>query len=220
MQYWITRKQLIWYGHVERMDPTRLPKIMINWKPEGRKKTRPSPKNLERWDIYSHEWKRTKNGRMEQLKAMEYRSRKGSPDVLKPRARARTHTHTHTHTYIYIYIYIYIIWNSQSTKDERHFIRWHDKLRNITPYLRKRQTSLVGQDCEECENSGRSQFEYISSAAFWVDGGNPKAASLLTNFEQTPPSTLPYSQQPAKGSYPEPDQSRHSSTNLLLEDPF
>jgi hypothetical protein len=34
----ITRKQLIWYGHVERMDPARLPKVMINWKPEGRKK--------------------------------------------------------------------------------------------------------------------------------------------------------------------------------------
>jgi hypothetical protein len=33
----ITRKQLIWYGHVERMDPTRLTKIMIHWKPEGRK---------------------------------------------------------------------------------------------------------------------------------------------------------------------------------------
>jgi hypothetical protein len=29
----ITRKQLIWYGHVERMDPTRLAR-----KPEGRKK--------------------------------------------------------------------------------------------------------------------------------------------------------------------------------------
>jgi hypothetical protein len=51
----ITRKQLIWYGHVERMDPTRLPKIMIHWKPEGRKKTRPSPENLKRWNIYSHE---------------------------------------------------------------------------------------------------------------------------------------------------------------------
>jgi hypothetical protein len=25
------------YGHVERMDPTRLPKIMIHWKPGGRK---------------------------------------------------------------------------------------------------------------------------------------------------------------------------------------
>jgi hypothetical protein len=33
----ITRKQLIWCGHVERMDRSRLPKIMINWKPEGRK---------------------------------------------------------------------------------------------------------------------------------------------------------------------------------------
>jgi hypothetical protein len=34
----ITRKQLIWYGHVERMDSTRLPKIMIHWETEGRKK--------------------------------------------------------------------------------------------------------------------------------------------------------------------------------------
>jgi hypothetical protein len=33
----ITRKQLIWYGHVERMDPTHLPKIMIHWEPERRK---------------------------------------------------------------------------------------------------------------------------------------------------------------------------------------
>jgi hypothetical protein len=49
-----TRKNLIWYGHVERMDPTLLPKIVIHWKPEGIK-TRPSPKNLERWNIYSHE---------------------------------------------------------------------------------------------------------------------------------------------------------------------
>jgi hypothetical protein len=34
----ITLKQLIWYGHVERMDPMRLPEIMNNWKHEGRKK--------------------------------------------------------------------------------------------------------------------------------------------------------------------------------------
>jgi hypothetical protein len=34
----ITGKKFIWYGHVERMEPTRLPKIMINWKHEGRKK--------------------------------------------------------------------------------------------------------------------------------------------------------------------------------------
>ena len=34
----ITGKQLTWCGHVEGMDRTRLPKIMINWKPEGSKK--------------------------------------------------------------------------------------------------------------------------------------------------------------------------------------
>ena len=34
----ITRKQLIWYGHSERLDPTRLSNTMINCKPEGRKK--------------------------------------------------------------------------------------------------------------------------------------------------------------------------------------
>ena len=33
-----TRKQLIWYGHVDGMDPMWLPKIMINWKRERRKK--------------------------------------------------------------------------------------------------------------------------------------------------------------------------------------
>jgi hypothetical protein len=35
----ITRKKkLIWYGHFENMNPTRLPKIIIHWKPEGGKK--------------------------------------------------------------------------------------------------------------------------------------------------------------------------------------
>ena len=48
----ITRKQLIWYGHVERMNPTRLPKIMINWKPEGRKK-RGRPRRTWKDGIYT-----------------------------------------------------------------------------------------------------------------------------------------------------------------------
>jgi len=47
----ITRKQLIWYGHVERMDPTRLPKIMIHWKPKGRKK-RGRPRRTWKDGIY------------------------------------------------------------------------------------------------------------------------------------------------------------------------
>jgi hypothetical protein len=48
----ITQKQLIWYGHVERMDPTRLPKIMIYWKPEGRKK-RGRPRRTWKDGIYA-----------------------------------------------------------------------------------------------------------------------------------------------------------------------
>jgi len=48
----ITRKQLILCGHVERMDPTRLPKIMFNWKPEGRKK-RGRPRRTWKDGIYT-----------------------------------------------------------------------------------------------------------------------------------------------------------------------
>jgi hypothetical protein len=48
----ITQKQLIWYGHVERMDRTGLPKIMINWKPEGRK-TRGRPRRTWTDGIYT-----------------------------------------------------------------------------------------------------------------------------------------------------------------------
>jgi hypothetical protein len=66
----ITRKQIIWYGHVERMDPTRIPKIMIHCEPEGRKK-RGHPPRTWKEGIYSHEGKRPKNGRVEQQKALE-----------------------------------------------------------------------------------------------------------------------------------------------------
>jgi hypothetical protein len=48
----ITRQQLVWCGHVERMDPTRLPKIMIHWKPEGRKK-RGRPRRTWKDGIYT-----------------------------------------------------------------------------------------------------------------------------------------------------------------------
>jgi hypothetical protein len=48
----ITRKKLIRYGHIERMDPTRLPKIAINWKPEGRKK-RGYPRGTWKYGIYT-----------------------------------------------------------------------------------------------------------------------------------------------------------------------
>jgi hypothetical protein len=48
----ITPKQLIWYGYVERIDPAGLPKIVINWKPEGRKK-RGRPRRTWKDGIYT-----------------------------------------------------------------------------------------------------------------------------------------------------------------------
>jgi len=48
----ITRKQLTWYGHVERMDPMRLAKMIIHWKPEGRKK-RGHPRKTWKDGIYT-----------------------------------------------------------------------------------------------------------------------------------------------------------------------
>jgi hypothetical protein len=42
----------LWYGHVERMDSTRLPKIIIQWKPEGRKK-RGRPRRTWKDGIYT-----------------------------------------------------------------------------------------------------------------------------------------------------------------------
>ena len=88
----------MWYGHVERMDPTRLPKIMIHWKPEGRKK-RGRPRRTWKDGIYTAmserdlrmgEWNNRRQWNTNE-------SRKASSDVLKPR-----------NIYIYIYIYIYM----------------------------------------------------------------------------------------------------------------
>jgi hypothetical protein len=80
-----TRKQLICYGHVERMDSNRLPKIMINWKPEGRK-TLGRPRRTWRDGMYTamNERDLRMGGRMEQSEAIEFGRRKASPDVSKP----------------------------------------------------------------------------------------------------------------------------------------
>ena len=57
---------------------------MIHWKPEGRKK-RVRPRRTRKDGIYTAINERSKNGRMEQSKEMEYESRKAQSDVLKPR---------------------------------------------------------------------------------------------------------------------------------------
>ena len=34
----VEQKQLVWYGHVQRMETERLPKRMMLWKPKERRK--------------------------------------------------------------------------------------------------------------------------------------------------------------------------------------
>jgi hypothetical protein len=66
--------------------------------------TASATKIMERWDMYSHECKRSHIGRMEQSKAMEYRSRKASPDVLKPRNSQKRTQDKFTHFVSLIYL--------------------------------------------------------------------------------------------------------------------
>jgi hypothetical protein len=91
----ITRKQLIWYGHVERMDPKRLPKITIRWKPEGRKK---QGRPRRTWKDGIHTAMNERNLRMSKLNKL----RQWNMKVGRRLRRFKTAQ------YIYIYIYIYI----------------------------------------------------------------------------------------------------------------
>jgi hypothetical protein len=43
----IERKRLQWYGHVKRMQDERLPKLIMEWIPGGKKKKRTSKKNVD-----------------------------------------------------------------------------------------------------------------------------------------------------------------------------
>jgi hypothetical protein len=63
--------------------------------------------NLERWNMYSHEWKRSKNGQMEQQKAMKHGSRKASSEVLQ----LRMNTYIYTRTFLDL---IYCLLSAQS----------------------------------------------------------------------------------------------------------
>ena len=77
----VERNKLRWYGHVQRMEEDRLPKIMLEWTPQGRRPVgRPrrrwmegirealvrreeDPNELERDDVYlrRNEWRRIVN---------------------------------------------------------------------------------------------------------------------------------------------------------------
>ena len=95
----VNRKHLIWYGHVERRDPSGLPKIVINWERGGRRKrSRP-----ERWDTAMGE---------RDLRMADWNSRrKWNVEVGR-----RRQTFENWAIYIYIYIFIYLFIYTGSAK--------------------------------------------------------------------------------------------------------
>ena len=95
----ITGKQHIWCGHVERMDRTRLPKIMISCKPEGRKK-RGRPRRTWKDGIHTAMGER-------ELRVGEWNSRRQWNVEFGRRRQAFYNRAIYICMFIYIYIYIY-----------------------------------------------------------------------------------------------------------------
>jgi hypothetical protein len=90
------------------MGPPQLPKIMINWKPEGRKK-RVRLRRTWRDGIYTAmserdlrmgEWNNRRQWNMEVGRCRQ---------TFQNRTHTRAHTYIHTHTHTHIYIYTHII---------------------------------------------------------------------------------------------------------------
>jgi hypothetical protein len=80
----ITRKHFIWCGHVERMDPTRLPNIMINWKPEGRKKQGRPRRTWKDWIYTAMSERERRMGEWSNRRQWDVEFGKASSDVLIP----------------------------------------------------------------------------------------------------------------------------------------
>jgi hypothetical protein len=90
----ITQKQLIWYGHVERMDPTRLPRIMIHWKNKRRKKQ-------------DCPWRTWKDGICTAMSERDLRMDEWNNRRQWNMKIGRRHQTFKTAQYIYIYVYFF-----------------------------------------------------------------------------------------------------------------
>jgi Tfp pilus assembly pilus retraction ATPase PilT len=80
----IERKRLQWYGHVKRMQEERLPKLIMEWIPEERKKKRTSKKNVDGKCTSSSENKTFRSRSVVKQKGMVFGFRKMATAVTRP----------------------------------------------------------------------------------------------------------------------------------------
>jgi hypothetical protein len=142
----ITRKkQLIWYGHVDRMDPTLLPKTMINWKPEGRKK-RGRHRRTWKYGIYTAVNERD-------LRMGEWNNRRQWNMEVGWRRQT-----FYNRTYIYIYIYIYTTFLTR----HRSFVN-----KNTNNHRNKLAVTTQSAQCFACCSRSGDAHD-IRPAIAWV----------------------------------------------------
>jgi len=80
----IERKRLQWYGHFKRMQEERLPKLIMEWIPGGKKKKRTSKKNVDGRCTSSHENKTFRSRSVVKQKGMVFGFRKTATAVTRP----------------------------------------------------------------------------------------------------------------------------------------
>jgi hypothetical protein len=80
----IEKKRLKWYGHVKRMPEERLPKLIMEWIPQERKKRVRPKKNVDGRSTSSHYNKRFRTRSVGKQGGMAFGFWKTATAVIKP----------------------------------------------------------------------------------------------------------------------------------------